>query len=447
MNPEKPFDVSRRDWLKAGAAGLTMLGQAQASPPPPASDSVIGMKFEAAPNIRLGMIGLGGRGGGMVQNYLAVDHLQITAVCDIDKDKALKAQANVERAGQHPPAVYDKGEHDFENLCRRDDIDFVYIATPWPWHVPMALEAMKQGKHACIEVPAASTIEDCWKLVDTSEKTRRHCLMMENCCYGYNELLVLNMIRDGLFGDLLHGEAGYLHDLRQILFDDKGEGAWRRFPHITRNGNLYPTHGLGPVANYMGVNRGDRFDYLVSMSSPEHGLDAYREAHVPRDSPKWKEKYKCGDMNTSLIKTANGLTIVLQHDVVNARPYSRINAIEGTKGLFRDYPPRIYLDGQEGGEKYGSIDPFKAKYEHPLWKREGELARKLGGHGGMDFLMVYRLVECMREGLAPDIDVYDAASWSAPGPLSEASVAKGSAPMPFPDFTRGRWKEKRGWLA
>jgi hypothetical protein len=449
MSETSQRGASRRDWFKAGVAGLAGLATftpASAQTSAPAAESVIGMKFDPKPEIRLGMIGLGGRGGGMVRNYLAVDNLRITAVCDIDHPKALAAQAAVERAGQHPPAVYGKNERDFENLVRRDDVDFVYIAAPWDWHVPMAVEAMKQGKHACIEVPAATTIEDCWKLVDTSEQTRRHCLMMENCCYGYTELLVLNLVRAGLFGELLHAEGGYLHDLREILFEDRSEGLWRRFPHTKRNGNLYPTHGLGPIANYFGINRGDRFDYMVSISSPQRGLDAWREQHVPRDSPKWRERYICGDINTSLIKTVNGRTITLGHEVVNPRPYSRVNALHGEKGLFRDYPPRIYFDNQPGGEKYSDIDQYKAGYEHPLWKHQGELARKLGGHGGMDFLMVYRLIECMREGLAPDLDVYDAAAWSAPGPLSEMSVAQGSAPVKFPDFTRGRWQEKRGWL-
>jgi hypothetical protein len=328
---------------------------------------------------------------------------------------------------------------------KRDDVDFAYIATLWEWHVPHAVAAMQNGKHALVEVPAATTLADCWKLVDTSEKTRRHCIMLENCCYGYTELMVLNMIRDGMFGDLLYGEAAYLHDLRRLLFEDRSEGLWRRKPHMEKNGNLYPTHGLGPVANYMGINRGDRFDYIVSMSSPQRGLDAWRAANVPKDSPKWKEKYVCGDMNVSLIKTVNGLMINLQHDVVNPHPYDRLNLIHGVKGIFRDYPPRIYFDGGKP-EEYTSIDPYKAKYEHDLWKRQGELARKLGGHGGMDFLMVYRTVQSMKDGAVPDMDVYDAAAWSAPGPLSEESVKKGSAPVPIPDFTRGQWKRKRGWL-
>jgi len=253
-------------------------------------------------------------------------------------------------------------------------------------------------------------------------------------------------VRAGLFGRPTHGGAAYNHDLRSILFSNEGEGLWRRAEHLNRDGNLYPTHGLGPVANYMGINRGDRFDYLVSMSSPQRGLDAWREAHVPKDSPKWKEKYICGDLNTSLIKTAKGLVITVQHDVVNPHPYDRINRIAGVKGIFCDYPPRIYFDDPKE-EEYTSIDKFKEEYGHALWKHQGELARKQGGHGGMDFLMVYRLVECMRKGIPPDFDVYDAAAWSAPGPLSEASVSQGSAPVKIPDFTRGRWKEKRGWLA
>jgi hypothetical protein len=290
-------------------------------------------------------------------------------------------------------------------------------------------------------VPAAMTIEDCWKLVDTSEQTRRHCMMLENCCYGYNETLILRMTHAGLFGDLLYGEGAYIHDLREEMFSNKGEGLWRRAFHTTGNGNLYPTHGLGPVANYMGIQRGDRFDYMVSMSTPQRGLELYRKDHFPQSDAKWSEKYIDGDLNTSLIKTAKGLTITLKHDTSNPHPYDRINVIAGTKGVFADYPPRIYFDGQAGGEEWASIDAYK-EHQHPLWKREGEIAQKLGGHGGMDYIMIYRLLECMKEGLVPDFDVYDAAAWSAPGPLSKASVASGSAPVKFPDFTRGRWQER-----
>lgn len=440
--------VSRRDLLRSAAlagAGLGLTPDLRLpAPPPPAavSGSMLGVPFEARPLVRLALIGVGGRGTSMLPIWLALDGVQVTAVCDIVEDKVRHAQALVTQAGQKSPAGYFHGEHDFENLCRRDDVDFVYIATPWEWHVPMALAALAQGKHCGTEVPAATTIEDCWKLVRASERHRRHCLIMENTCYGYNEMLVLNMIRAGVLGDILHGEGAYLHDLRGELFSNQGEGLWRRTWSTRDNGNLYPTHGLGPVAQYMDIHRGDRFDYLVSMSSPARGLAAYRAAHIPPDDPKWKETYVCGDINVSLIKTVQGRTIILQHDTSNARPYDRLNTINGTKGVFRDFPPRLYLDG-ENPEAWTTIDQVKTQYEHPLWSRIGELARKLGGHGGMDFLMAYRLAECLHHGLPPDIDVYDAAAWSAPMGLSVASVAHGSAPMAFPDFTAGHWKDRK----
>jgi hypothetical protein len=264
-------------------------------------------------------------------------------------------------------------------------------------------------------------------------------MILENCCYGYNELLVLNLVRAGVLGEVLHAECAYIHDLREILLADEGEGLWRRLPHERRNGNLDPTHGLGPVARYLDIHRGDRFDYLVSMSSPERGLTLYRDAHAPAGSPKHRERYRTGDMNTSLVKTVKGRTIVLQHDVVSPRPYDRINLVSGTRGIFRDYPPRIHVEGRGEPHRFGTLDDYRAEHEHGLWRTVGELARAQGGHGGMDLVMVWRLVQCLREGLAPDMDVYDAAAWSAPGPLSEASVGKGSAPVRFPDFTRGGW--------
>ncbi len=403
---------------------------------------MIGVPFEPV-TPKIGLIGTGGRGTALLENLLAAD-VSINALCDIVPDKAKHAQSLVEKAGQKAPELYTQDDHAFEKLVARDDINFVIAATPWKWHVPMAVAAMKNGKHVATEVPAAPTLDDCWTLVNTSEETKRHCLMLENCCYGENETMILAMVRAGLFGELLYGEAAYLHDLREEMFSNAGEGLWRRTIHTERDGNLYPTHGLGPVANYMGINRGDRFDYLVSMSTPARGLAAYREEHIPKDDPKWKEKYIDGDLNTSLIKTVNGLTINLQHDVSNPQPYSRLNTIAGTKGIFRDYPPRIYFDGQAGGEKYGGIETYKTQYENALWKKEGEIAKKLGGHGGMDFIMLYRLMDCIKRGLPPDFDVYDAAAWSAPAALSRASVASGSAPVPFPDFTRGKWKERKG---
>ena len=444
MKDELPVsldDVSRRSFLKLGT--MTAIGatfpQLDAESSKPNTSSMIGVPFSPV-NPKIGIIGTGGRGTNLLENLLGAD-AQILALCDIVPEKAEHAQSLVVKSGQKSPELYTKGDHAFESLVARDDLDLVIIATPWNWHVEMAVASMTHGKHTCIEVPAATTIDDCWKLVNTSEQTRRHCIMLENCCYGYNETLVLRMVHAGLFGDLLYGEGAYIHDLRDELFSNKGEGLWRRTVHTQRDGNLYPTHGLGPVANYMGIQRGDRFDYLVSMSTPQHGLEEYRKEHVPQSDPRWSERYINGDMNTSLIKTAKGLTLTLKHDTVNPHPYDRINIIAGTKGAFADYPPRIYFDGQAGGEDWGSIDNWK-QYQHPLWKEEGAIAQKLGGHGGMDYIMLYRLLQCMRQGLSPDMDVYDAAEWSAPGPLSTISVANGSAPAKFPDFTRGKWQER-----
>jgi hypothetical protein len=391
MTDDTTHGVSRRDLLKSVAAagagfGLSQLGFASdahaesashdGDAPPPLVPSMMDVRFEPHAVPRIAIVGTGLRGRSTLGELLGVGGVKITALCDIVPEKVEMAKAMMRKAGHdYEPAVYTGGERDFERLCARDDVDFVYTATPWPWHVPVAMSAMTHGKHVGTEVPVAFTIEDSWKLVDTSEKTRRHCMMMENCCYGYNELLVLQMVRAGVFGQLKHGGAAYNHDLRSILFETRDEGLWRRAAPLKRNGNLYPTHGLGPVAWYLGVNRGDRFDYMVSMSTPEFGLTKWREDHVPRDDPRWKEKYVTGDLNSSLIKTVQGRTIRLEHNVSSPRPYSRINSIEGTNGLFEDYPARIYIEGHGKNDAWTTIDEYKTQYEHPWWKEQGERAR------------------------------------------------------------------------
>jgi hypothetical protein len=436
-----------------GGAGLLIAsdilsGDLSAVTPKSEHATMMGVPFEAKERVRLGIIGVGGRGSNLLEDLLAIEKVDVKAICDLVPEKVAKAQKAVTAAGQSEPAGFSKGEHDFENLTKLD-LDIVYIATPWNWHVPMALSAMKNGKHAAVEVPACTTLQECWDIVDTSEATRKHCVILENCCYGSNEMMILGMVKDGLFGEITHGEAAYLHDLRGILTANESEGLWRRFPHMKRNGNLYPTHGLGPVAHYMDIHRGDRFDYMVSVSSSEASLSAYVKATFPDGDPKRAEKYICGDMNTSIVKTQKGRTILLQHDVVNPRPYSRLNSIEGTKGMFADYPPRIFFDGakQADGSKkedWDTLDAYRDKYEHPLWKTTGEMARKMGGHGGMDYVMNYRLMDCLKKGLVPDINVYDAAAWSAPTPLSEVSVAQNGSSQKFPDFTRGKWDGSSG---
>jgi len=368
-------DITRRDLLKSGVAATiatTLIGTetVQAAP----AKTMIGVPFEKRDRVRLGVVGVGRRGLSMINDFLGVDNLDIVALCDNVKANAEKGKVMIEKAGRPSPAMYTDGDYAFEKLCQRDDVDFVFSPTPWEWHARVALAAMNNGKHVGVEVPMATTMKDIWALVDTSERTRKHCIMMENCNFDFNETMVLNMVRDGLFGEITHGEGAYIHDLREIMNENDSEGLWRRAWHTRLNGNLYPTHGLGPVANYMNINRGDRFDYLVSMSSPSRSLDVYREKTVPKGSPKWREKYICGDMNTTLIKTAKGLSIKVQHDVVTPHPYDRINLIQGTKGVFRDYPPRIFVDGQEGGHKFASIDKYKEKYTHRLWKEFVEKA-------------------------------------------------------------------------
>lgn len=449
--------MNRREFLAAGAAAVTGLALpgagvaedlalARAPETAPAravgAASMRGVPFEKRETVRIAIVGTGLRGRSVLSELLAIDGVQVTAIADLRPEHAAKAAKMITDAGQPAPARFDGGERGFEQLVQRDDVDLVYTATPWEWHVPVCLAALGAGKHAATECPAGITLRDLWALVDASERNRRHCLQLENCNYGYTEMLVNRLVHAGVLGEVLHCEAAYLHDLRDILFEARDEGLWRRAWHTRLDANLYPTHGLGPVAWYLDIHRGDRFDYLVSMSSPEAGLTRHRAEHVAKDDGRWAERYVTGDMNSSLIKTAKGKTILLQHDVANPRPYSRLNGVQGTKGVFSDYPARIYVDGQAGGERFGPLDPWKAQYEDPLWTNVGELARKKGGHGGMDFVMCWRLVQCMREGLAPDFDVYDAAAWSAPLPLSQMSVAKGSAPMKFPDFTRGQWSRE-----
>lgn len=454
-----PADRSRRELLRTAAltsAGLALgapaLAAADAAWPGPidfpepaaAGASMMGVPFEPRATVRIAIVGTGLRGRSVLNEWLGVPGVAITALCDLVPEKVDRAIAMVTKAGQPAPARF-VGERAYEQLVQRDDIDLVYTATPWEWHVPVCVAAMQAGKHAATEVPAAYTIPECWTLVDTSERTRRHCVMLENCNYGYNELLVLQMVKAGVFGTLKHAGAAYNHDLRAILFENRDEGLWRRAHHTRRNGNLYPTHGLGPVAFMLGIHRGDRLDYLVSMSTPEQGLTKWRADHEGANAALAAERYVTGDLNSSLVKTALGRTIRLEHDVSSPRPYSRINSIQGDRGIFEDYPARVYVEGEGRSHAWASLDAYKAKYEHPLWRELGEKARG-AGHGGMDYIMAYRLAQCMREGLPPDMDVYDAAAWSAPGPCSELSVARGSAPVKIPDFTRGRWREGKATL-
>ena len=436
----------RRDFLKTSAAALTgtaLSGQ---------GGDVSRLTSHASPNqyslapdpletVRIGFVGCGGMGNVHLDNLLQLEGVEILAVCDIVPEKARAAQDKVEQAGFRRPDAYDRGPRDFERLCQRGDLDLVYNATPWEWHVPICLAAMRAGKHAAVEVPAAYTEDDCWDLVETAEKTRRQCVMMENCNYGRAELMLLNLVRQGLLGELLHGEAGYLHDLRELKFSTAGEGLWRRQHAMKRNGNLYPTHGLGPVAQCMDINRGDRFDYVVSMSSPARGLELYAREHFPEDDPRRRERFKLGDVNVSLIRTVRGRTIYLAHNCDSPRPYSRINMLQGTRGLFEGYPDRVHLEGRSPPHRWEKAEDYYAEFEHPLWRSE-QVQSAERGHGGMDFLEDFRLVGCLRAGQPLDMNVYDAAALSSLCAATERSVAHRSRPVDIPDFTRGRWKSQ-----
>ena len=453
MNDSSARKVNRRDFLKIGAAAglgaaLSKSGLAEAANAFPAGSQSVGparlLDFKVAPidPVRIAFVGVGGMGSAHVRNFLKIDGVEIKAVCDIVEERTALIQKWCEEAGRPRPEAYFRGELDFRRLCERPDIDIVYTATPWEWHVPVCVAAMEAGKHAATEVPAAYTIEDCWKLVETAEKAQRHCIMMENCCYDRPEMLFLNLVKKGLLGEIFHAEAGYLHDLRKVKLNGKGESLWRPAHSVKRNGNLYPTHGLGPVSQCMDINRGDRFDYLVSMSTKSLGLHLYAEKNLGPDSYWAKQKFALGDVNVCLIHTAGDKVITLYHDTSSPRPYSRIDIVQGTKGLVEKYPDRVYIEGRSKFDEWEPLESYLVEYDHPVWK-DLEARSKGAGHGGMDFIEDYRLIEALRLGRPLDMDVYDGVSWSVVTPLSEWSVANKSKPIDFPDFTRGGWKTPR----
>ena len=357
----KNIEQSRRNFLKAVAgagAGLAMAGELHgmdAGPPPAAA-------IKPLERIRAAFIGVGSRGSGHVATMMSLQGVEIVAIAD-NHEPTLKASlARVKDAGRKEPAAFGRGDEDYKRMLEREDIDIVIIATPWEWHTRMCVDAMTAGKHAFSEVPAAVTLDECWQLVDAAEKTGKHCMMMENCCYGREELFCLNLCRQGLLGELLHGEAAYLHDLRGQMNEVRhGTGSWRTWHYVKRNGNLYPTHGLGPVAQYMGINRGDRFDYLSSVSSPALGRPAYAKSHFPPDH-QWNKvaKWNCGDICTTLVKTALGRTIMVQWNETSPRPYSRINLIQGSAGSL----PAIRRDWRSKGSR----PRVKSGRKAPSWK-------------------------------------------------------------------------------
>ncbi|MHA8098799.1 Gfo/Idh/MocA family protein [Aquirufa aurantiipilula] len=405
--------------------------------------------------VRLGFIGVGLRGRNHLEMAMYRPDVEIVAICDVDPQAIQISQKMIRDKGRKEAVVYQKGDHDFENLIKRNDIDGVVIATPWEWHVPMALASMKEGKYTGVEVSATVTLKESWDLVNMFEKTGAHCMILENVCYRRDVLAVLNMVRQGMFGSLTHVQCGYQHDLREVKFNDgvkpygggvefgaKGfsEAKWRTQHSIDRNGDIYPTHGLGPVAEMLNINRGNQFLHLTSMASPSLGLHKYIVDKGGKDHPNAKTKFKLGDVVTTLIKCANGETIMISHDTNSPRPYSLGFRVQGTNGLWMDDNKSIYLEGvSPKAHSWEPFKPYQEKYDHPLWKAHAQDAEN-AGHGGIDYFVLRAFIESIKNKVAPPIDVYDAAAWSAISPLSEESIAKGSAPVKIPDFTRGKWK-------
>jgi predicted dehydrogenase len=390
----------------------------------------------------MGLVGVGHQGASHVSNFLRIEGVEIRAVCDIVPAKVARVQQRVVAAGFPEPRAYDRGPADYIRMCEEEDLDLVFTSTPWDLHAPVCITAMRNGKHAATEVPMAVTIEELWAMVETAEQTRRHCVMMENCCYDRTEMMILNMVRHGVLGELIHAECGYLHDLRELKLTDFYEGRWRVRDSISRNGDLYPTHGLGPVAQWLDINRGGAFDYMVAMASPSLGLNRWAAEHIGRDSAEATQRYALGDVVSSLIRTQRGQTILVVHDTNSPRPYSRNILLQGTNGVVRKYPEqKIHVEGRSPPHRWEELAAYRDEFEHPVWRALEERSRG-AGHGGMDYIEDYRLIQCLREGAPMDMDVYDGAAWSAVSELSERSIAARGAPQDFPDFTRGAWRQR-----
>lgn len=431
--------------ILAREANLTFPGS-KSSVPGISSFNMSGYSAPKLDEVRIGFIGLGMRGPGAVKRMSLIEGVSIKGLCDLREESVLKSKALLEGT-KHNPELYSGSAYAWKEMVDRDDIDLIYIATPWDWHTPMAVYAMEAGKHVAVEVPASKTIDEAWELVETSERTKKHCMMLENCCYDFFELLTLNMARQNYFGDIIHGEGAYIHNLLDLNFDkEEGyQGMWRLEENATRNGNLYPTHGLGPICQIMNINRGDRMDYLNSLSSADFDMQkrAKQRANTDPFFSDYANKNFRGNMNTTLIKTKMGRSIMVQHDVSSPRPYSRIHMVSGTKAFAQKWPTPGKVAVNDIWLTENEMAGIEEKYTPELVKKVGNLAKKIGGHGGMDFIMDWRLIDCLRNGLPLDQDVYDAALWSSVGTLSEQSVANRSNSVDVPDFTRGNWKSNK----
>lgn len=430
----------------------------------PGQKSMLEFRTEPMEIVRVGFVGLGMRGPGAVKRFTHIEGVAINGLCDKYADRAERCQEHLDKAGMPKAKVY-SGDEGYKQLCESDDIDLVYIATSWQMHVPVALYAMEHGKHVAIEVPSANTVEECWQLVDAAERNQVHCMILENCCYDHFELTTLNMAQHGVFGEIIHAEGAYIHNLEPYW--NHYADNWRLEYNQANNGDIYATHGIGPNCQAMNIHRGDRLDYLVSMSTKSvNGTKIVREMMGDK-----ADTCKHGDQINTLIRTTKGYTIDMQHNVMTPRPYSRMYQLVGTEGFANKYPTQGYTFKLEQLKSIATkesdvpniealdhhrfapasvVDEMKERYKHPVQKQlvNGQPLQQyslsVGGHGGMDFIMDYRLVYCLRNGLPLDMDVYDAAEWSAMGELTRISIENGSKPVKVPDFTRGDWDKVKG---
>ena len=444
---------SRRDFIKttalAGAAFSILPTQ-------------VAFPKDAESKVRLGFIGVGLRGQNHLELALKRDDVEVVAICDIQQRMIDMSLGIVAQEGKPKPKVILDGPQGYKKLLENKDIDAVIIATPWEWHKTMCIDAMNAKKYVGCEVITGMTVEECWEIVHASEKTGMPLMMLENVCYRRDVMAVLNMVRQNIFGEMIHLQGGYQHDLREVKFNDgknpyghgaefgeKGfsEAQWRTQHSVDRNGDLYPTHGIGPVAMMTNINRGNRFTQLVSYSTKARGLHEYITKVGGENHPNAKVNFKLGDVVTTMIHTANEETILLQHDTNLPRPYSLGFRVQGTKGIWMDVNKSIYIEGQSAKpHQWEDAKVWLDKYDHPLWKKYGNDAAG-AGHGGMDWFVLNAFIESVKRKTTPPQDVYDAVTWSAITPLSEKSIAQNGASIDFPDFTNGQWKTRKNNFA
>ncbi len=432
---------------------------------PAGQKNVLGLKLPKYKTVRIGLVGLGMRGPGAVDNFCVLPGVEIVALCDFVEARAVAQNEKLRKRGLPPAAIY-SGENGYKELCARPDIDLVYIATDWAHHFPVAECALKHGKNVADEVPSAMNLEECWKLVDLSEKMQKNCMILENCCYDWFEMRTLNMAQHGVFGEILRAQGAYIHNLDDFWDyywknpdgSDPEQLGWRLKYNRENRGDVYATHGLGPVAQALDIHRGDRMTTLVAMDTKSvHGKEL-----VEKKTGKPCNDFRNGDHTTTLIRTANHKVIELQHDVMNPQPYSRLYQLTGTKGFANKYPVEGYAVDASQLKSAGhqpQVDNLSShsfmpdaekaalekQYEHPILAKFGKLAKEVGGHGGMDFIMCARLIYCLQHGLPLDMDVYDLAEWCCIAELGALSMDNNCASVTFPDFTRGHWNDVKGY--